>query len=498
MRRRIHFAVIFLALIPAIGREGAVSDVAGQLAEAGRLASAGNYEQAEQIYTAIATGQAGTDYGLEARERLTCLYVSWGKEPEAQAGLEKLVADYSQHERIATAVTHVADTYRARENHQRACEIYANVIAVWPGDEHAMWSQMGLTISYASLGNEAAAQGAFEVLRTGYTAQKPEHISRAVCIVGDHYRKIGKHKKACELYEDVLTTWPEAEFALWARMGEAISQINLRDFEAARAAVERLRGDFAENKNLSAAACFTADEYRKAGKYGYAAELYDYIVREHSGAEHAFWSQMGLAICHMRLNDDAGTTAATEAIQGYSGGKDERIPAAIRQVADEYRSLDRHEKAFELYGYVVANYAGTQEALWSQMNLAISRVSFDDPNADAETERLLARNSRDPGMPAAVCWVADQYRRSGRAEKAKNLYDRVMAEYPDTEYAMWSRMGLVILDIRAVQDNAVEDINSVIDRLIVDFNDQPELANAVFQIGEQYYYMAFVDPNICQ
>jgi len=167
-------------------------------------------------------------------------------------------------------------------------------------------------------------------------------------------------------------------------------------------------------------------------------------------------------------------------------------------VADEYRSLDRHEKAFELYGYVVANYAGTQEALWSQMNLAISRVSFDDPNADAETERLLARNSRDPGMPAAVCWVADQYRRSGRAEKAKNLYDRVMAEYPDTEYAMWSRMGLVILDIRAVQDNAVEDINSVIDRLIVDFNDQPELANAVFQIGEQYYYMAFVDPNICQ
>jgi len=132
------------------------------------------------------------------------------------------------------------------------------------------------------------------------------------------------------------------------------------------------------------------------------------------------------------------------------------------------------------------------------MNLAISRVSFDDPNADAETERLLARNSRDPGMPAAVCWVADQYRRSGRAEKAKNLYDRVMAEYPDTEYAMWSRMGLVILDIRAVQDNAVEDINSVIDRLIVDFNDQPELANAVFQIGEQYYYMAFVDPNICQ
>ncbi|HLB72718.1 MAG TPA: hypothetical protein VJJ98_01750, partial [Sedimentisphaerales bacterium] len=155
MRRRIHFAVIFLALIPAIGREGAVSDVAGQLAEADRLASAGNYDQAEQLYTTIAAGQAGTDYGLDAQEKLTCLYATWGKEPEARAGLEKLLADYSQHERIATAVTHVADTYRARQNHQRACEIYADVIEGWPEDEHAMWSQMGLTISYASLGNDA-------------------------------------------------------------------------------------------------------------------------------------------------------------------------------------------------------------------------------------------------------------------------------------------------------------------------------------------------------
>ena len=129
MRKRIHFAVIVLAFIPAIGLEGALGDLPGQLAEAGRLVATSNYEQAEQLYKTIAAGQAGTDYGLEAQEKLTCLYATWGKEPEARAGLEELLADYSRHDRIATAVTHVADTYRARENHRRACEIYADVIA---------------------------------------------------------------------------------------------------------------------------------------------------------------------------------------------------------------------------------------------------------------------------------------------------------------------------------------------------------------------------------
>ena len=494
MRRRIHFAVIFLALIPAIGREGAVSDVAGQLAEADRLASAGNYDQAEQLYTTIAAGQAGTDYGLDAQEKLTCLYATWGKEPEARAGLEKLLADYSQHERIATAVTHVADTYRARQNHQRACEIYADVIEGWPEDEHAMWSQMGLTISYASLGNDAAAQSAFALLRSQYTGQ--EHISRAVCLVGDHYRRLQNYRKACELYEDVLANWPDAEFALWSRMGLAISRIRLRDGAAARAAIQRLTADtqgtsLTQNGRIPVALCMVGDEYRAVGQYEEACELYQRVVSSYPQAEHALWSQMNLAVSNIRLERyDTAKAAADKLLTDYS--QDGRLPLAARTLGDEYRQNERLPDAFELYEYVVANHAGTEDAMWSQMNLAILKIGRpNDVNAaEAATDKLATDFSEHSEIAVALCWVGDAWRKAGNHDKAIEVYNRVLAEHRASEYALWSQAGVgmsyVQLDNLAAAARAAEKLRS-------DFSGDPRIATAMCMLADEYRWTAKYD-----
>src|SRR4030042_528462 len=59
---------------------------------------------------------------------------------------------------------------------------------------------------------------------------------------------------------------------------------------------------------------------------------------------------------------------------------------------------------------------------------------------------------------------------------------------------MGARKGIIKLDIFLEHD---ANVQPALDELISDFNDQQALPEAVFVIGEQYYYKAFEDPNKC-
>ena len=494
MRKGIHFATIVLALILSIGLAGgAISDVAAQFQQADQLTNESKYEQAESIYSQIATEHPGTADGLRAQQKLTTSYVAWGKQADAQASLENLLTRYSQHELLPEAVTKVGDAYRKAENYTKAAELHRYVIDHWPENEFAFWSQMDLVICSEALRDLAGAQAAFEKLRTQYSGHKL--MPKAICFLGDDYRRRGQHARALELYAQVLSNWPKAEDAFWSQMGLAVSSMLLGDIDAADAAITKLHVDFSEDNRISIAACLLGDEYRKSGHHAKACELYQYVLDKHPDSEHAFWAQMNLVLSNIHLACEDAAQEALGKLFAYSAKKDDRLPYAIRTVADEYRKTQKYDEAFELYEYVVTNHGGTQEALWSQMNLAIAKIKLGDPNADPETQRLLADYSKNPGIPAALCWVADQYRKSGSHDKARELYQHVLDNYPDAEHALWSQMGLALSDIRTGQIETAQGVDAVIDRLILDFNDQSDLAAAVFQIGEEYYNRAMNHRN---
>jgi hypothetical protein len=74
MCRSMHFAVIVLALIGAIGLEGkAVGAASAQLEQAETYKQKYQYEQAEAIYRAIVTDSPGTDEAFQARKNLAIL-----------------------------------------------------------------------------------------------------------------------------------------------------------------------------------------------------------------------------------------------------------------------------------------------------------------------------------------------------------------------------------------------------------------------------------------
>jgi len=238
-------------LCPVVGR--GASDEAVQV------------EQAEHAHQAVIADEPGSERALEAQEKLAVLYVECDRQGEAETALQSLLSGYSTVDGVAGAVTRVADAWQKTGKNERACEVYRQVIERWPADEHAMWSQMGLAVSYSQLRDVEAADSAFETLCSEYRGQVD--LSKAVCLVGDSYRRLRMHKKARETYEYELEHWPEAEPALWSRMGLAISNIRLRAYDAAADAFARLNTDFPEDERMPIAACLVADEYRSARQY---------------------------------------------------------------------------------------------------------------------------------------------------------------------------------------------------------------------------------------
>ena len=119
-------------------------------------------------------------------------------------------------------------------------------------------------------------------------------------------------------------------------------------------------------------------------------------------------------------------------------------------------------------------------------------TSSDDPNAEAAVNKLIADFSWSEYAAQAIQDTAWEYRKSGNYGRANELDQYVIEHWPGSTGEMWAKMDMAKTDILLGNDAAAE---KTIDILITDFNDNPELPTAIFQIGEEYYNKAMDDVN---
>jgi TolA-binding protein len=116
-----------------------------------------------------------------------------------------------------------------------------------------------------------------------------------------------------------------------------------------------------------------AQTHQEQRQYAQAEQIYKQTVKANPGTEDAFQAQKNLAILYVEWDKQPQAQAALQELIGnFSGHKD--IAAAVTYVADAFRKMERHEKACEIYRYVVDNWPKDEHAMWSQMNLVISNT----------------------------------------------------------------------------------------------------------------------------
>jgi len=422
-----------------------LADVASDLQQAETYVKRGEYAAAEQIYVQIASDHPGTEHAFAAQRKLAYVYIALDQPVEAQAAFAKMLTDFAGHERLPHAIHEIAENCNKLSKADEVRELCRNTLDSGLFAESAVWLQMGIAVSNAYRGNDAAADAAIEQLIRDFSAD-----SRAAEGVGQTawaYRKLQRHDRARVLYQYVLDNWPDNERAIFSQRGIVLTSIALDDEERATAATEELLAEFSRNPHIADVAYTIAEAYRDLQEYEKARELHRYVRDKFPGSERVIRAQRGIALCSIGLEDDPNTGAAIENLLTQFSWN-ENIPKVLYQIARKLNWRD-DERAAELYEHIIAKYPDSDSAIRAKVNtgtIAIRRG--DDETGRAIFDRILRDYKDHPLLPEAVGLMGQAYwdqamseERQGLQEQANMHFAKALAEcqkvindLPETAY----------------------------------------------------------------
>ena len=182
-----------------------------------------------------------------------------------------------------------------------------------------------------------------------------------------------------------------------------------------------------------------------------------------------------------RLTD--GQAAFEKLVSDFS--QNAHIAEAVNQLAAHCSGLKMHQQAREYYQYILAHWPNDSIAIWAQTGAATASISLDDKQAaDAAVASLLAKFSGHQYIQKAVFSVAAYSRWDGKFQRAKELCQYALANWPGGEFAIWAQMDLASSYIGMGDDQNAE---AEIKKLTTNFADHPQLNWARFVVGQQYY-----------
>jgi len=231
-----------------------------------------------------------------------------------------------------------------------------------------------------------------------------------------------------------------------------------------------------------------AETYQEQGNFNEAELIYQGITEQYPGTDDALAAQTQLVILYINWDKAADADAALEQLTSSFYGHPD-IARAVCDIADQYYwELEKYEKARELHQHVLDNWPDSKVAILSQADIAACNIRLGDaPNAETAIEKLLVEFSESELIAEAARNIVDEYLSLQQYEKARELCQYVLENWPSSEDAVWLQAGLAISH-SGLGDGTNAQV--AIDSLLADFNDHLDLPYAMFQVGEKYYMKA--------
>ena len=359
-----------------------------------------------ESYQHIVSNNPSHDLAVWAQHGIAQCYIRRKEYIKAQAAIEKLLTDCSDHPDIGKKViSNIAYVYRTQKEYDRLIALYQYILSKYPSHNLAVQAQAGLARCYVEKKDDSKAEAAVEKLLSNYS-DHPDIVRWIGRLADSYYKK--KTDKAIELYQHILSKYPLHNWAVRAQSGLAICYIRKNEDVKAVAAIKKLLANYSDHPDIAECIGAVAGSYRSK-KYDRAVELYQYILSKYPSHD---WVKQA------RSDND--------------------IIEVFAVLADSYRKK-KSDKAIELYQYILSDHFSDKTKMrkykmHAQYRLARIYVDrYDDPKADAAVEKLLANYSDQPKVVEYICRIAESYPKQ-KADKAVELYRHVLIKYPSHEW----------------------------------------------------------------
>ncbi len=264
---------------------------------------------------------------------------------------------YPQSPRISTALFFIAESYYALENYLSAVNFYAQSADKALEPKIAVLSKLGLGWSYLKLQKFDLAKKAFEEAEK---IAEEKNIPSDDVIIGlaTLYADAQEHQKAGEMYQKLITKFPQSLRVAEAYLGKANCDYAKTDYASAvtnyKSLIEAFSKDDSQSEIIEKAYYGLAWTYLKSGKTQLAIESFQDIV-----------------------NRSTNKTARS---------------SALTQIGDAYQEIDQLDKAVEVYDQVLRDYSDTIFADYAQYKQGIALLKSDKISAATLSFQSLQTN----------------------------------------------------------------------------------------------------------
>jgi len=343
------------------------------------------HEQAIELFQYLADTWPESDGALPAQMDVVMSNLELGNDAEAEAALDKLIADFAAHPDLPDVLYHLANEYQGRQRHEQARQLYQYIADNRPKSDMAVQAQMDVVISNIALGDDPNAQAALDSLIADFNDRPglPEALNE----VASQYEERRRYEKAIELYQYIADNLPE-EYVILSRGRLIMLDIGLGNDANAQAALDSLIADFNDHPALPQAVFIIGEQYYNKAFRDVKQGL-DTEAKENFRKAIAVWERI-----ITKLPPSAPYTARAYYFSGYCYTRSGEYGKAIQyyqKVADDWPK------------YEYAWHAQLRVARCYEVSARSGRISKADaaPHIRQACEKLLANYPGSKGVKEA-------------------------------------------------------------------------------------------------
>ena len=478
------YVLVLISICSPLGVYG--GPIEEGLGKAIGLVEAGRFSDAEGLYRQLLAQAQLPQQRLECLKGLASVNAHLGKDGDVKEICKVLLASDSGKEQLAGTLAYIAEQCRNANRHKTAVEVYRLVLDRWPDAADAIWWESGLIASQLCQGNHKEADKAFEGFMARY--KDSGNLGKAISQIADNLRwRDIENDRARQLYQ-VVVDGPDYADKIWARMGLAICDIRAKAYSQAGSAIDGLLRDYSQDSRIGHAICQIADAYRQVRRHKEAIGLYKYVLERYPTDPYALWSQMGIAVSAIDLDDKQAASEAIDGLGRYRSHPD--YPHALSIVADNYRWRGRYQEALGLYKAAIEADGSHRYGIWFVMGLGISSVMVGDVDvADGAVGVLVNRYAGHHDLAQCLYEVGYAYSNAGLHQKAEQILQQVAGRWPTSRYGILARGALGLVKLRQQDQKGSQQVYT---QLVEEHPGEDAVAEAIWLLGHEYYDQAIL------
>jgi len=345
--------------------------------------------------------------------------------------------------------------------------------------------------------NFAEAEVQTQELITNFT--RDPDLQDALYSIAREYEWKDRYGNAKSIYQQMIESHPDSSSASKAKLGvsrvDVLSLIISKNYDQAEEAIDKLLTDFSEHPDLPDTLYWTARRYEWSERYEQAKFLHKQIMENHPDSQYASNAEIGFLRAEiwsliLSKDYDAAEEATDELLADFSEHPD--LPDTLFWTAKAYQWAQRYEQAKFLYKQIIENHPDSQHASKAEIGFASAEVwslitSKDYDAAEEAVDELLADFPEHLDLPNILYCTARGYEWEKNYEQAKNLYEQIMQNHPDSPYVSEAEIGFSRTNVLSLATSrSYDQAEEAFDNMAADFSGYTDLAATLYEAAKEY------------